>query len=341
MIGPDASSSESSLNHLSPDQVRQFFETGLLIIEDVFDPEDLDALIGEIDEQVRSAARRYFENGDLSSDYAGEGFHTQLARIFEESSEVGKAIIAQIEGRGGGGQHGQEMFRMITHAKLVRYLEDLIGEEIVGSSVFRLRPKLPNNNRGIVPWHQDSGYFKPKCDREMIITCWIPLVDANVENGCMRIMPKAHRDGIIEHHKGGNAGFLVIYEEDLPEERKRDIVTAEVPKGGVVFMTNLTPHCSTPNLSNGVRWSVDLRYQSGQVPNNVDYLPEEADHDLNVACYPPEADFVVRSKSNPERETTHEQFKQRREAFDSSETIRTKAYPVRVWTQAEQDKIHL
>ena len=344
MKGAPESSRELPLNNLTRAQVDQFFETGVLIVPDVFDPEDLDPLIREIDSQVRDAARECHFSGQLKSDYAEESFQTQLARIYEESSEAGKSVIARIEGRGGGGQHGVEMYRMITHPKLLAYLEDLIGGEIVGSSVFRLRPKLPNNNRGIVPWHQDSGYLKPKCDREMIITCWIPLVDATVENGCMQILPNCHKSGIIEHHKGGNAGFLVIYEEDLPQERKQDIITAEVPKGGVVFMTNLTPHCSTPNYSQGVRWSVDLRYQSAEVPNNVDFVPDpgpEYDQSVNVACYPPEADFVVMSRKDPRRETSYEAFRQRRMAFDQSEGIRIGAYPVRVWTQAEQEKIHL
>src|SRR5438552_258432 len=82
------------------------------------------------------------------------------------------------------------------------------------------------------------------------------LADAKVHNGCMKILPRSHRRGVIEHHTGGNANFLVIQDEDLPEDAPAP-VTAECPQGGVVLMTNLTPHCSTPNYADHVRWSVD------------------------------------------------------------------------------------
>ena len=45
-----------------------------------------------------------------------------------------------------------------------------------------------------------------------------------------------------------------------------------------------------------VRWSIDLRYQSTEVPNNVDedpasYTPER--DPVTMACYPPEADWLT------------------------------------------------
>ena len=33
----------------------------------------------------------------------------------------------------------------------------------------------------------------------------------------------------------------------------------KVPRGGVLFLTNLTPHCSRENSADVVRWSLDLR----------------------------------------------------------------------------------
>ncbi len=50
--------------------------------------------------------------------------------------------------------------------------------------------------------------------------------------------------------------------------------SAAAPRG-VVFMTNITPHCSTPNRSGHVR--ADLRYQSADVPNNAAAMPGAID----------------------------------------------------------------
>jgi ectoine hydroxylase-related dioxygenase (phytanoyl-CoA dioxygenase family) len=222
------------------------------------------------------------------------------------------------------------MFDVIAHPKLMAKVASLLGtEEIVSSSVYRLRPKLPNIGRGVVPWHQDSGYLATHCDKQMIITCWIPLVDATVENGCMQILPRTHRGEVSEHRTGGNAGFLVIEDQDLPADPRRAI-TAACPRGGVVFMTNRTPHCSTPNYSDHIRWSVDLRYQSAEAPNNVGLWPETIDatgqadtafyEKVNVACYPPEADFLVHSKKTPEAVTNYAEFVRRRAVYDQTKS---------------------
>jgi phytanoyl-CoA hydroxylase len=78
-----------------------------------------------------------------------------------------------------------------------------------------------------------------------------------------------------------------------------------VRRGGVLLLTNLTPHCSTPNVSEEIRWSMDLRYQSASLPTNapITRLPEELPLDISapLACYPPEADVLIRSRKRPEQ----------------------------------------
>jgi ectoine hydroxylase-related dioxygenase (phytanoyl-CoA dioxygenase family) len=222
------------------------------------------------------------------------------------------------------------MFGVIRHPKLLTCIESLIGREIVGSSVYRVRPKIPGMRHGVVPWHQDSGYFMPHCDRDVIVTCWLPLVDATEENGCLQVITGAHRGGVSRHYSGGYAGYLEIAEEDLPEGR---VVTVPVPLGGVLFMTNLTPHRSTENRTDVVRWSIDLRYQGADVPNNTDRPPETFDPnapEAEIACYPPEGDFVIQSPSHPEREVrAWERFHEIRQGYEQAKLPYTSA---RRWT---------
>ncbi len=317
------------MNHpkaLTAQQIRFFQEEGYLIVPDVFDPADLEPLRRELEKEIDRKARELQAAGRLANLHAELDFDRRLAAIYRDSKENGEAIMRHLEGLRGGGFHAPEMFEIIAHPRLLKKVGGLLGsEEIVASSVYRIRPKLPNIGRGIVPWHQDSGYFAPTCDRQLIITCWIPLVDATVENGCMQILPRTHLGNVVEHHTGGNAGFLVIKDENLPDDPRKS-VTAACPRGGVVFMTNRTPHCSTPNYSDHIRWSVDLRYQSADVPNNVGLWPETVDaagnanpefyEKGNVACYPPEADFLVASRKTPELVTDYAEYARRRETFD-------------------------
>ena len=48
---------------------------------------------------------------------------------------------------------------------------------------------------------------------------------------------------------------------------RQDVVTCPVPFGGVLLLNNLIPHRSLPNLSDGIRWSLDLRWQRADQPN--------------------------------------------------------------------------
>ena len=306
---------------LSSDQTEFFRREGYFVADNVFDQEDLEPLRRDLAAAIEEKIGSLVLEGKLTETYAGLPFEKRLTRIYRDDPANGEAVMRHVEGARGGGFKMRSMFDLITHPKLLRAVACLVGPEIVASSVYRIRPKIPGVGRGIVPWHQDSGYFAPSCDRHLIVTCWIPLVDATVENGCMEILPRSHTSGILPHHSGGNAGFLVIEEDDLPESSPEK-VAAEVPRGGVVFMTNLTAHCSTPNFSDTIRWSVDLRFQSADVPNNASLWPgeacEDAEENIRVACYPPEADFVV-SSSLPGRTVNFEGFLKRRSHFDAME----------------------
>lgn len=311
---------------LTPEQVRHFHDEGYVIVPDVFDPADLEPLREEMEREIDRKARALQAEGKLTNLHADLDFEHRLTEIRRDSQENGEAIMRHLEGHRGGGFHAPEMFDVISHPQLLAAAGDLLGsEEIVASSVYRLRPKLPQIGRGVVPWHQDSGYLEEHCDEALIITCWVPLVDATVENGCMQILPRVHHGKLAKHHTGGNMGFLVIKDENLPDD-PRKAVTAACPRGGVVFMTNRTPHCSTPNYSDHIRWSVDLRFQAAETPNNVGLWPElideqgDADSEfydkVAMACYPPEADFLVHSATKPAEVTNYEEFVRRRETYD-------------------------
>ena len=267
------------------------------MVSDVFADADIQPLRDEITGVIDAAAQRLCAEGKVRSTHRDEPFQTRLTRLFAECEE----ILPPIVGRAGGGHSGPAFFALVTHPSLLAKIESLVGPEIVGSSVYRIRPKMPGYARGAVPWHQDSGYFSPHCDGDLIVTCWIPLVDTYPENGCLQVLPRAHRQGVIRHYTKGPGGYLVIQDGDLPPQLQP--VTVPVPAGGVLFMTNLTPHRSSQHTKDIVRWAVDVRYQSAEVPNNTGELPADFSADRpehEIACYPPEADFVVQSPADPE-----------------------------------------
>ncbi|MBM3263060.1 MAG: phytanoyl-CoA dioxygenase family protein [candidate division Zixibacteria bacterium] len=320
---------------LTPEEVHRFFDLGYLVKPGLYTTADLQPLKDAIATIVDTEATRYVAEGKLTSGHDGEGFERRLACIYAESPETGVAISAAIMGKGGGGFSGGEMLSLLRHPPLVDCICSLVGPDVIGASAYRIRIKMPGYPGGEVPWHQDSGYFLPHCDHHLMVTCWIPLVDATLENGCLYVIPCGHRSGILRHYTGGHAGFLEIPGAELPAEKP---VPIEIKAGGALFLTNLTPHASFANRSSIVRWSIDLRYQGVSAPNNIDEAPETYTPEREMgtmACHPSEADFVIRDTQHPGREiSTPEAFKNLRDRYENARPYS----PGRGWTPLSERK---
>ncbi len=280
---------------LSEEQRQRFDQEGYLVVDDLFTDAELQPVIVEIEAEVDRLARELVAAGELTQPYADYDFEHRLIHITEETDRLALSIW-------NGTLAGPAIFDLIRNPKLLDLAEQFCGPELIASSVYRLRPKVPGHRHGPVPWHQDSGYFEPFCDNHMVLTVWLPLVDATEERGCMWVQPGVHRGQVLRHRGRKAAWYLEIPDEELPPVEP---VCVPVRKGGILLLTNLTPHASFDNTGDVVRWSMDLRYQSARLPTNADItrFPDELigspDTGIPVACYPPEADFLVRSRLRP------------------------------------------
>ncbi len=160
---------------LTNEEINQFHTLGYVVKPAVFTQADLQPIKVAINETVDAKARQLHAAGQLADLCADAPFETRLAAIQAVDEAAAQAIVQHLSGKGGGGYSGPAMLAMLRHAPLLDCITSLIGPDIVGSSVYRIRPKLPLWTRGEVPWHQDSGYFLPHCDTHLIVTCWVPL----------------------------------------------------------------------------------------------------------------------------------------------------------------------
>lgn len=277
-------------------QVQQFEDEGYLIIDRLFANEELQPVIDEISADLDRRCREAVAAGMLSRSYAEFDFEHRLARVDAENQTISKSMWDNKVAL-------PSFFGLMTNPKLLDVAEQICGPELIASSVYRLRPKVPSHSWSPVPWHQDSGYFEPYCDLGLILTVWLPLVNATEERGCLWVMPRTHKGGLFFHKPDDMGHYLVIPDEEFGG---RQAVPAPVPKGGILLLTNRTPHASFENKTDVVRWSMDLRYQGAALPTNaqITRLPGEAKSSTSVgvpvACNPPEPDFLVRSQLRPQ-----------------------------------------
>jgi ectoine hydroxylase-related dioxygenase (phytanoyl-CoA dioxygenase family) len=125
---------------------------------------------------------------------------------------------------------------------------DLIGPDVRlywDQAVYK-KPETPKE----FPWHQDNGYTF--VEPQQYLTCWVPLVDATVDNGCPWVAPGRHRLGTLAHWMTP-VGFQCI--DDAP-----DAVPVEAKAGSVVVFSSLTPHRTGPNVSDSARKAYILQY---------------------------------------------------------------------------------
>ncbi|WP_299583906.1 phytanoyl-CoA dioxygenase family protein [uncultured Sunxiuqinia sp.] len=319
---------------ISTEQKEFFKENGYLILEKVIENSDLQDVIDELNSEIDKRAKDLFAEGEISDLYANEPFETRLAKISAETPKLAVSIWNGI-------LHGPAIFELISNPKLLDVAETFCGEELIASSVYRLRPKIPNYGYGEVPWHQDSGYFEPYCDDSLVMTMWIPLVDTNADNGCLFVIPGTHKGNVVEHEMHKTGKYLAVKEELVPKE---NWVECAVPKGGLLLLSNKVIHASFKNKTQGVRWSMDLRYQSASLPTNAEITKTEEASKKNInpdvpsACYPPDADFLVRSKTRKDEVVnSYEAFKKLRETFVGKPV--TNRFGV-TWTELKVDEVN-
>ena len=109
--------------------------------------------------------------------------------------------------------------------------------------------KQPHSAEPVL-WHQDNGYTY--VEPQEYLTCWIAITDATVDNGCVSVVPGAHRDGTLEH-RSTPIGEECWGDWDLA-------VDVPVVAGDVVVFSSLTPHATRRNTTDRVRKAYIVQY---------------------------------------------------------------------------------
>jgi len=270
---------------LTPEQVAYYDLEGYLVIENLLTEADMEPVKHAMSDKVSMIADELFEAGLVSDKLEDHPFPNRLADLFaglsdQEFLKYGRSWRDRLPG----------YYSLLSHSKILDAVESLIGPEIFVNPVYNVRPKVPKVAAGAVPWHQDKSYW-PDANSNPVITVWISLVDATLENGCLHIKPRTHKHKVLDWHSESvtGTGYTALNENQIG---KRDTVALPVPAGSAILFNDRLIHMSTPNLSDSVRWSVDLRYQ----PTDQDPMPQ---HGIG---------FLGRSQLRPERVATLEDW---------------------------------
>jgi len=282
---------------LSETQLRRFQEEGYLVVEDILDPaRDFEPIWAEYEQVLDEIAESLYAEGAIRSTYAGRSFgerlidiHRDTGRNFHQHFDIS---LPQF-----GLQHntpihvGPAVFNLLASPQLLNLIEDIIGPEIYVNPVQHIRIKPPeravSKDAGYsalvtrTPWHQDNGVILPEADGSHILTVWLPITPATIENGCLQVVPRSHRGELLTHCPAGALG-VSIPEQLIPGDRA---VSLPMRPGSVLVMYQRTIHSSLENCTDDeVRVSFDLRYQPVGEPTGRPMFPG----------------FIARSDAHPE-----------------------------------------
>lgn len=152
--------------------------------------------------------------------------------------------------------HHRESVRRLARApQLVQIVESLIGPGVwvYFSQIFFKPPE----GGGPKPAHQDNFYFGPN-DLDGVVTAWIALDDATLENGCLYFGDGSNRGPVYPHEAPPDEPYNL----QLPAAilARQPMTPAPVMRGGVSFHHGNTFHQSGPNLSTHWRRACALHY---------------------------------------------------------------------------------
>jgi non-heme Fe2+,alpha-ketoglutarate-dependent halogenase len=153
------------------------------------------------------------------------------------------------------------VYDLLTHPRIVRYVKDLLGENVVGwGSHFFC--KLPRDGK-VVHWHQDASYWPLTPSKA--VTCWLAIDDADIENACMKFIPGSHHYGHLTYHLTEDSPEAVLNQAVENVEQFGDPVYVELKAGQISMHTDLLLHSSEANQSDRRRCGLTLRYCSADV----------------------------------------------------------------------------
>lgn len=169
-----------------------------------------------------------------------------------------------------------DLFRQhLYHPIITQMAAELMATDTVRVWHDQVQYKPPRIG-GPTDWHQDHPYW-PIIQPADLVSAWMALDDATVENGCMWMVPGSHKWG---PHKGGTIG---TDPEDfsptpdlslLPPDIKIEPVPCPVKKGELMFHHCLTWHGSPPNRSEHGRPGIAVHY----MPGYTRYEPQGRTH---------------------------------------------------------------
>lgn len=246
---------------LTTEQRDQFARDGYVVVDQVAAADEIAAVTAELDE-LEAKTDRWLRKQD--------GGRQDIA----EADAITFTVACVMR---------SEAARNLTrNATMLGLCQELLGPDVNlywDQAVYKKTEK-PRP----FPWHQDTGYTFTV--PQHYLTVWVSLNGATVDNGCPWVLPGAFRHGTLLHHWVDPIGWQCLDEVE-------GAVPAEVPAGGAVVFSSLTPHQTGPNLTDQPRKAYIVQYGPAGMQRCLGDWQSAAEPSGYEACDVPERQYPV------------------------------------------------
>lgn len=150
----------------------------------------------------------------------------------------------------------EELLECARHPDILDAVEQLIGPDIIfwGSQVF----SKPAGDGMAIPYHQDGQYWpiRPMSS----VTVWVAIDPARVENGCMRVAPGTHRNGLLEHESSEDGSLALNQGLKRGAFDESTVYNVELEPGQFSLHDAMVVHGSNANTSGMRRCGYAMRF---------------------------------------------------------------------------------
>ncbi len=227
---------------LTDEQLARFDRDGYLVVENLIDRQRVAALGDRV---------REYTHGGRDAGSLRVQIEPRVTRGEERVEHSGDGI-RKIDGL----VEHDDLFRALgTDSSVVTVITQILGPDVkMFRNALLMKPPHVGSTKGM---HQDAPYWPIEPMSEC--SCWFALDDATPENGCMGVLPGAHKRGALPH--------MHVTDDYVVEDDRYsmdDLVLAPVMAGGGLFFHALLPHYTAPNSSDHWRRAIALSYMSAQ-----------------------------------------------------------------------------
>jgi phytanoyl-CoA hydroxylase len=258
---------------LSQQKISNYLNEGFVIIKDFLGREEINNLRNEAKGVFALQIRRLL--GIEVNIYNDIHFEKLMYKLFELDIDTFMNCGKQV-------QQLISLHKISTNPKI----EEVLKNFGLKFPIISVRPSMLFNSRFLAKkeeyWrlgaHQDWRSSQGSLDS---VTVWFPLINSNAAIGALQVIPGTHKLGLLESESVSYYGKII---EDFKNE---DYQQLEFEIGDVLFFSSFLVHRSGINITESIRWSVQLRF------NNITEETFINRGFPNPFIYKPQADLIT------------------------------------------------